>query len=46
MLSNSNSKENNKINLPKFINYFIILDYSFPKEPPKLLLKTNVKKIF
>ena len=32
----------NKSHLPKYVNYVIILDYSFPKEPPKLLLKTNV----
>lgn len=44
--NNLNSKENEKENnpLPDYINFVIILDYSFPKSPPKVLSKTNVNK--
>ena len=40
------SKENEKDNcpLPDFINFVIVLDWSFPKNPPKILSKTNVRK--
>lgn len=48
-VNNSYNKENEKDNnpLPDYINFVIILDYSFPKNPPKILSKTNVirKKI-
>lgn len=35
-------KENAINSLPDFINFVLILDQTFPKNPPKLLLKTNV----
>jgi len=43
--NNSNNKESEKENnpLPDYINFVIILDYSFPKSLPKILLKTSVK---
>ena len=28
--------------LPDMINFLIILDYSYPKQPPKILCQTNV----
>ena len=31
--------------LPDVINFLIILDYSFPEEPPKILCQTNVSLI-
>ena len=30
--------------IPDVINFLIILDYSYPKNPPKILCKTNVSK--
>ena len=30
--------------IPDIIEFLIILDYSYPKEPPKILCKTNVSK--
>jgi hypothetical protein len=34
-------KDNNP--LPDFINFLVIMDCSFPKNPPKILSKTKVK---
>lgn len=28
--------------IPDTINFLVILDYSYPKEPPKILCQTNV----
>jgi hypothetical protein len=41
------SKENEKDNcpLPDYINFLVILDWSFPKNPPKILSKTKVNYI-
>ena len=38
------SKDNEKDNcpLPDYINFLVILDWSFPKNPPKILSKTKV----
>ena len=38
------SKDHDKepIPLPDFLNFLVILDYSFPKNPPKILSKTTV----
>ena len=32
--------------IPDMINFLIILDYSYPKLPPKILCQTNVRYIF
>ena len=32
--------------IPDMINFLIILDYSYPKQPPKILCQTNVIHIF
>ena len=32
--------------IPDMINFLIILDYSYPKQPPKILCQTNVINIF
>ena len=29
--------------IPDMINFLIILDYSYPNQPPKILCQTNVK---
>ena len=31
--------------IPDMINFLIILDYSYPKQPPKILCQTNVMKL-
>lgn len=31
--------------IPDMINFLMILDYSYPKQPPKILCQTNVSKI-
>lgn len=39
--------DNNKeVSIPDFINFVIIIDCTFPKKPPKVLLKTNVSNFF
>jgi len=30
--------------IPDMINFLIILDYSYPKQPPKILCQTNVSQ--
>ena len=32
--------------IPDMINFLIILDYSYPKQPPKILCQTNVRYLF
>ena len=41
----NNRKDNEKdiCPLPDYINFLVILDWSFPKNPPKILSKTKVK---
>ena len=42
-----NDKENkDSIPLPDYINFIFILDSNFPKNPPKVLSKTKVYKIY
>ena len=45
MENENNPKDNEKDNcpLPDYINFLVILDWSFPKNPPKILSKTKVK---
>lgn len=31
--------------IPDMINFLIILDYSYPKQPPKILCQTNVSQL-
>lgn len=38
----SKDHEKDPIPLPDFLNFLVILDYSFPKNPPKILSKTTV----
>ena len=40
--NNQNEKKENEP-LPDYINFLVILDWSFPKNPPKILSKTKVK---
>ena len=47
MENENNQKEKSKENepLPDFINFLVILDWSFPKNPPKILSKTKVRNL-
>ena len=31
-------------NIPEFITFLMIVDWNYPKSPPKILSKTNVRK--
>lgn len=33
------------LDIPDFITFLIILDYSYPEQPPKIISKTKVKLI-